>query len=114
MWSLDGEKVMSIARDSATLELAVGKSDGSITLWDTQTWSIKATLQSGAGKSIITLKYATVKMAKTTQTILLVRFFLLAFVTKKIRVPSSMMLSYFYAAKCFHPFLSTSLILKHF
>ena len=61
MWSLDGgEKVVSIAGDSATLELAVGKSDGSITIWDTQTWSVKATLQSGMDKTIATLKYVTV------------------------------------------------------
>ena len=74
MWSLDGyEKVVSIAGDSATLELAVGKSDRSITIWNTQTWSVKATLQSGTDKTIATLKYATVKMAKSTQTYLLVR-----------------------------------------
>ena len=65
--------MVSIAGDSATLELAVGKSDGSITLWDTQTWSIKATLQSEIGKAFATLKYITVKMAKSTQTYLLVR-----------------------------------------
>ena len=74
MWSLDGgEKVVSIAGDSATLELAVGKSDGSITIWDAQTWSVKATLQSGTDKIIATLKYVTVKTAKSTQTYLLVR-----------------------------------------
>lgn len=78
MWSLDGEQVVSIAGESATLELAVGKSDGSITLWDTQSWSIKATLQSEVGKAIATLKCVTVKTAKSTQTYLLVRrvFFL--------------------------------------
>ena len=72
MWSLDGEHVVSIAGDSATLELAVGKSDRSITLWDTQMWSIKATLQLEAERAIATLKYITVKAAKPTQTYLLV------------------------------------------
>ena len=75
MWSLDGEQVVSIAGDSATLELAVGKSDGSITIWDTQTWSAKASLQSEMGKAVATLKYITMKMHKLTQTFLLVRIY---------------------------------------
>ena len=79
MWSLDGEQVVSIAGDSSTLELAVGKTDGSITLWDTQTWSIKATLQSELGKAIATLKYVSIKTAKSTQTYLLVRIYCLYF-----------------------------------
>ena len=79
MWSLDGEQVVSIAGDSSTLELAVGKTDGSITLWDTQTWSIKAMLQLELGKAIATLKYVTIKTAKSTQTYLLVRIYCLYF-----------------------------------
>ena len=84
MWSVDGEKVVSIAGDSATLELAVGKSDGSITLWDTQTWSAKATLQLEAGRAIATLKYVTVKAAKSTQTYLLVS--ILCWLYSRLRV----------------------------
>lgn len=74
---MDGEQVISIAGDNSTLELAVGKSDGSITLWDTQSWSIKARLQSELGTAISTLKYVTIKTAKSTQTYLLVRIFCL-------------------------------------
>lgn len=69
---MDGEQVVSVAADNATLELAVGKVNGSVTLWDTQTWSIKAVLQSELGGSTCTLKYSTVKTSKSTQTILLV------------------------------------------
>ena len=81
MWSLDGEHVVSIAGDSATLELAVGKSNGSITIWDTQTWGVKATLQSEMGKAIATLKYVTVKAPKSTQTFLLVKIYCCGFMS---------------------------------
>ena len=81
MWSLDGEHVVSIAGDSATLELAVGKSNGSITIWDTQTWGVKATLRSEMGKAIATLKYVTVKAPKSTQTFLLVKIYYCGFMS---------------------------------
>lgn len=69
---MDGEKVTSIAADNASLELAVGKSDGSVTLWDTQTWSVKIVLRSESSGSMVTLKYITVKTSSSPQTFLLV------------------------------------------
>ena len=74
VWSVDGDQATSIAADNASLELAVGKSDGSITLWDTQLWSIKALVRTepvGHG-SIAALKYCTVKISGSSRTLLLV------------------------------------------
>lgn len=71
MWSVDGEQAVSIAADDVSLELAVGKSDGSITLWDTQMWSVKAVLRSEPVGSITALKYCTLKTTSSSPQILL-------------------------------------------
>ena len=50
----------------------MGKADGTITIWDMQTWSIKTVLRSEMGGAIVTLKYTTVKVSGASQTVLLV------------------------------------------
>ena len=72
VWSGDDDKVSSIAADGASLELAVGKSDGTITLWDTQTWTVKSVLRSERSGCIVALKYVTAKISSSPQTFLLV------------------------------------------
>lgn len=71
MWSLEGEQVSCLAADDSTLELATGKPDGSITFWDTQNWTIKATLLSTTGV-VSTIKYGSVKGSKLPATFVLV------------------------------------------
>ena len=71
MWSLEGEQVSCLAADETTLELATGKPDGSITFWDTQTWTIKATLLSTTG-AVSTIQYGRVKGSKLPATFVLV------------------------------------------
>ena len=71
VWSLEGEQVSCLAADETTLELATGKPDGSITFWDTQTWTIKATLLSTTG-AVSTTQYGRVKGSKLPATFVLV------------------------------------------
>ena len=71
MWSQ--QDVLCIAADNSSSELAVGKADGSVTLWDVQQWKTKGVLKSGAG-SVQALKYGTAKKgSKLPQRFLLVR-----------------------------------------
>ena len=60
-----------LGADYSTLELATGKPDGSITFWDTQTWTIKATLLSTTG-AVSTVQYGSVKGSKLPATFVLV------------------------------------------
>ena len=71
VWSLEGEQVSCLAADDSTLELATGKPDGSITFWDTQNWTVKATLLSSIGV-VSTIKYGSVKGSKLPATFVLV------------------------------------------
>ena len=71
MWSLEGEQVSCLAADDSSLELATGKPDGSITFWDTQTWTIKATLLSNTG-AVSTIQYGRLKGSKLPATFVLV------------------------------------------
>ena len=71
VWSLEGEQVSCLAADETTLELATGKPDGSITFWDSQTWTIKATLLSTTG-AVSTIQYGRVKGSKLPATFVLV------------------------------------------
>jgi len=63
--------VTCLAADDGTLELATGKLDGSITLWDTQTWTIKAVLHSATG-GVSSIRYGSVKGSKLPKTFILV------------------------------------------
>ena len=61
-----------MAADSSSSELATGKADGSITLWDVQDWKVKGVLKSTAG-SVQVLKYGAAKKgSKLPQRFLLV------------------------------------------
>lgn len=70
MWSQ--EEVLCIAADSSSSELATGKADGSITLWNVRDWGVKGVLKTRAG-SVQVLKYGAAKKgSKLPQRFLLV------------------------------------------
>lgn len=69
---MDGEGYSCMAANEKGHEIAMGKPDGSITVWDVQEWRVKFELKSGAG-AISALKYGAVKSSKLPNPFLLVR-----------------------------------------
>ena len=64
MWGVEEQGTTAIAVSSATVELAVGAIDGSVTLWDCEQWLKKLTFMVKAGGQVLALKFGSLKPSK--------------------------------------------------
>ena len=72
MWDIKDQGITAITVNSATMELATGCADGTITVWECEKWSKKMTFKSKLGGQILALKYGTVKSSKLSHSFLMV------------------------------------------
>ena len=72
MWDMKDQGITAVAVNSATMELATGCADGSITLWSCEKWSKKMSFKSKLGGQVLVLRYGTVKSSKLPPSFIMV------------------------------------------
>ena len=60
VWSLEGENISSLAACESRGEVALGRQDGSVQLWETGDWSPRATFHTSSTGNVTALQYGSI------------------------------------------------------